>query len=168
MDALPEDRDAGVDALFTAHHRSLVAYARLLVDDAGVAEDLVQDAFLQLWRRWGRLRDREAALGYVRTAVLNGARSRGRRAALTRRLRLDRTDDVPAAEAVVVRDESHREVLSQLARLPARQREVLVLRYFHDLSEKEIASTLGVAPGSVKTHASRGLAALSARLGEVT
>ena len=164
---LPHDRDEAVVALFRAHHARLVSYARLLVDDRQTAEDVVQEAFTALHRRWGRLRDPEAALAYLRTAVTNGARDTLRRRRTLRAYRPERPVDVASAESTVVRREEHRRALDGLRALPRRQREVLTLRYFFDLDEAQIAQALGVSRGSVKQHASRGLAALTSRMAEV-
>ena len=165
---LPADRDDAVAALFRTHHARLVAYARLLVDDLPTAEDVVQDAFTALHRRWGRLHDPEAALAYLRTAVANGARDALRRRRTLRLHRPERLLDVASAETTAVRRDEHRRALDGLTRLPVRQRQVLVLRYFFDLDEAQIAAELGVSRGSVKTHASRGLAALTTRMAEVS
>lgn len=162
-----EDRDTALTALFLAHHRRLVGLARLLVDDQQTAEDVVQDAFGQLYRRWPWLRDKGAALPYLQVAVTNGARSALRRRGVRRRA--DRVDltDAPSAEQTALGSEERRALRALIAGLPARQREVLVLRYYLDLSEAEIADSLAISKGSVKQHAARALAALSARL-EVT
>src|SRR5206468_10407135 len=99
---LPADRDAGVTELFLGFHRQLVGFAMLLVDDVATAEDVVQDAFLALHRRWTWLRDQQAAYEYLRMAVLNGSRSQLRR----RRTRADRAQqpepDQPSAEVTAV------------------------------------------------------------------
>jgi RNA polymerase sigma-70 factor (sigma-E family) len=161
---LPRDRTSAVTALFEEHYASLVRMARLLVDDRETAEDVVMDAFTSLYRRWTAVRDPGEAHRYVRSCVLNGARSQLRR----RRLRRRHESGSPLQEAA--RDgqemnEADRSTVTQLlATLPCRQRQVLVLRYFVDLTEAQIAYELGVSPGSVKTHASRGLAALARAL----
>ena len=164
---LPLDRDAAVTALFRTHYARMLGLARLLVDDRSTAEDVVQEAFGELHRRWDRLRDPEQALGYLRTAVLNGARSHLRRRRTLRAWRPQRPADAPSAESVVVHDDEQRRALQGLVRLPQRQREVLVLRYFFDLPEAQIAADLGISAGSVKQHAFRGLSTLAARLQEV-
>jgi RNA polymerase sigma-70 factor (sigma-E family) len=166
--ALPAGRDAALTALFTAYHRQLVGFARLLVDDHATAEDVVQDAFLALYRRWFGIRDTQASYEYLRTAVLNGSRSqlRRRRVRATARQNMA-APDVASAETSALNHAQHDAVVGHLAELPTRQRQVLVLRYYLDQSEAEIARTLSISPGSVKQHASRGLAALTARL-EVT
>jgi RNA polymerase sigma-70 factor (sigma-E family) len=162
---LPCDRDAAVTALFLAHHRRLVGLARLLVDDQQSAEDVVQDAFGQLHRRWSWLRDKDAAVAYLQTAVVNGSRSTLRRRRVRRREdSVVLPADAPSAELSAVVEEDHRELRAAIAGLSQRQRQVLVLRYYLDLSEAEIAQSLDISRGSVKQHAARGMAALSARL----
>ncbi|MGK2947545.1 MAG: RNA polymerase sigma factor [Acidimicrobiales bacterium] len=149
---------------YRAHYRSLVRLASLLVDDIGTCEELVQEAFVQVWRRGPSLRDPDRLPAYLRSAVLNGARSHGRRRLVERRhLRSVRATAPGAEDLALARDPDH-QVLAALRALPDRQREVLALRYYLDLSEAEIAATLGISPGSVKTHAHRGLAALTDRL----
>ncbi len=99
---------------------------------------------------------------YLRSAVLNGARSQLRRRSVARRHPQPEPGSAPAADADLGGDEA--QVLAALRALPERQREVLALRYYLDLSEEEIAATLSISPGSVKTHAHRGLATLAERL----
>jgi RNA polymerase sigma-70 factor (sigma-E family) len=161
---LPAHRDRAITTLFATYHRQLVGFAMLLVDDLATAEDVVQDAFLALHRRWSWMRDPQAAYDYLRTSVLNGARSQLRRRRVRQR-HGERPDSAAAsAENLAVERADHDEVATQLAMLPTRQREVLVLRYYLDQTEAEIAQTLGISAGSVKQHATRGLAALTARL----
>jgi RNA polymerase sigma-70 factor (sigma-E family) len=162
--ALPRDRASAVTALFEEHYATLVRMARLLVDDRETAEDVVMDAFASLYRRWTAVRDPAEAHRYVRACVLNGARSQLRR----RRRRRRHESASPQQDAIREGHETNqadRSTVTQLlAALPYRQRQVLVLRYFADLTEAQIAYELGVSPGSVKTHASRGLAALARAL----
>jgi RNA polymerase sigma-70 factor (sigma-E family) len=163
-DALPPGRDEAVTVLFHTHWASLVRLARLLVDDVETAEDVVQEAFAQLHRRWGTLRDPERALFYLRAAVANGSRNHLR----SRRVRRLHAPDAPvpqaSAESVAIDRADHRAVLAHLRELPWRQRQVLVLRYYLDLSEAQIADALGISAGAVKSHASRGVATLGRRL----
>ena len=150
-----------VSELYRAHRLRLVRLAVLLVDDPATAEDVVQDAFTALYRRHGeRISEVDNALGYLRTAVVNTSRSVLRRRRTARAWTPPRVADVPSAEASVVLDEAHREVLAALGRLTPRRRQVLVLRYWEDLSEAEIAATLGISRGAVKSNASRALDAL--------
>jgi RNA polymerase sigma-70 factor (sigma-E family) len=157
-------RDDGIAALFRREHARLVAYARLQVDDLQTAEDVVQDAFAGLYRHWAGLADEHAALRYLRAAVLNGSRSQLRRRRTVRAWHPPRQSEAPSPEVIAVHRDDCRRLLAELTRLPARQREVLVLRYFFDLSEAQIADELTISRGSVKKHASRALAALSARV----
>jgi RNA polymerase sigma-70 factor (sigma-E family) len=153
-------------ALYTAHWRYLVRLAVLLVDDVASAEDVVQDAFVALHKRSGSLRDPDAALAYLRASVVNLARSVLRRRQVARKhLKVAEPEATVAADhAVLLRDE-HRAALAAVRNLPRHQREVLILRYWSGLSEREIAQALGISAGSVKSAASRGLAALQKVLG---
>ncbi len=153
-----------ISALFASHRLSLVRLAVLLVDDVETAEDIVQDAFAGLHRRWGRLRDHRVALAYLRTAVVNNSRSALRRRRTARRYLFPHQPDAPSAESHVVLADEHREVLAAVQRLPRRQREVLVLRYWSDLGEADIAETLGMSQGTVKSTASRAIAAVATML----
>lgn len=155
-----------VPTLYEQHWRSLVRLAVLLVDDVASAEDVVQDAFIGLHRRSGELRDPNAALAYVRAAVVNLSRSVIRRRQTVRRhLRVAEPEATPAADHDVLLRDEHRAALEAVRGLPPRQREVLVLRYWSGLSEREIAQTLGISQGSVKSSASRGLASVQRVLG---
>ncbi|MFD4243355.1 RNA polymerase sigma factor [Streptomyces sp. NPDC058525] len=157
----PGDAPPTVTALYHAHRLRMVRLAVLLVDDLATAEDVVQDAFTALYRRHGEhIAEVDNALGYLRTAVVNTSRSVLRRRRTARAWTPPSPADVPSAETHVVLDEAHREVLSALGRLTPRRRQVLVLRYWADLSEAEIASTLGISRGAVKSNASRALDAL--------
>ena len=158
------DRDALLSDLFREHYLSLVRLACLLLDERGAGEEVVQDAFVRLHGTVHRIRDADAAPAYLRSIVLNLARSRMRRRVVALRRHPRPSPDGAPVEEVAILHEDQREVLSALRSLPPRQRECLALRYFADLSEAEIASTLGISTGSVKTHTSRGLAALTSKL----
>ena len=149
-------------ALYREHSRLLVRLAVLLVDDVGIAEEIVQDAFVLVHRRLGHV---ERPVAYLRTTVVNLSRSRLRRRLVARRHPGLVERDAPAADERVGLRDDQRAVITALQRLPRRQREVLVLRYWSELSEDEIAATLGISNGSVKTHAHRGMAALEQELG---
>jgi RNA polymerase sigma-70 factor (sigma-E family) len=161
---------ASVTGVFRAHHAELVRLAILLLGDRPSAEDVVQDVFARLCGR-DLLPAGDGALAYVRAAVLNRCRSALRRRALARRIGGAR--ELPgwdaaqqSAEHEVILAEDRSRVLAALARLPRRRREVLVLRYWLGLPEAEIAQVLGIRPGTVKSTAARGLAALARDLGE--
>ncbi|WP_031171611.1 SigE family RNA polymerase sigma factor [Streptomyces durhamensis] len=159
------EQPTGIEELY--HHRrlSLVRLAVLLVDDLPTAEDVVQDAFTALFRRHGhRLASLDDPEAYLRTSVVNGARSVLRRRRTVRAHTPAPEQHAPAPEEDVLLHEDHREVLAALRTLTRRQREVLVLRYWSHLSEAEIAATLGLSRGAVKSTASRALDALGRRL----
>ncbi|HVF06617.1 MAG TPA: SigE family RNA polymerase sigma factor, partial [Frankiaceae bacterium] len=160
----PRGADEAVTSLFRAHYAGLVRLAVLLVGDDAGAEDVVQDAFARLHRRWARLRDEEAAYGYLRASVVNGSRSRLRRLRVARRHHEPPATDAPSPEADAILREEHAEVRRALDLLPRRQREVLVLRFYANLAEADIADTLGISRGAVKSHAFRGIAALTRTL----
>lgn len=170
-DSDPPPASAGqvtVEQLFREHYRSLVRLAAILVDDITMCEELVQDAFVAVLRPAGGWADPDRAPAYIRSAVLNRARSHLRKQGVRRRwLRTARpAGDEPAADGLALANEESRTMLEALRALPQRQCEVLTLRYYLDLPEAEIATTLGISTGSVKTHAHRGLSALAARFGK--
>ncbi|MEZ0578962.1 SigE family RNA polymerase sigma factor [Nocardioides sp. MH1] len=156
------DADAGVEALYLGHWDRLVRLSVLLVHDQGSAEEIVQDALVAVHQRWDRLTDQDKALAYLRQAVVNRSRSALRhRGVVTRYLARQQAPEHEAgADRAVLGDSRRQMVLDALQQLPRRQREVLALRYYLDLSEAEIAETLGISRGAVKSHASRGAAGL--------
>lgn len=157
------EREARISALFDRHHTELVRLAVLLGAD-GDAEDIVAEAFCELYRRWGRLRDPDAAPAYLRSVVCNLVRMRLRHLQVVRRHVEPPPQDVGSAEQEVVVREDHREVVDALRALPDRQRQALVLRYWLDLKESEVAAAMGISAGAVKAHTSRGMAALTRTL----
>ena len=169
MDAGARDADEALVALYTTNYRSLVRLSTLLLRDQAAAEDVVQDAFVAMHGSWRRLRDTDKALAYLRQAVVNRSRSRLRHLKVADRkapalLPADAAAALPSAEhgALAALDRQH--VMNALRSLPLRQREVLVLRYYGDLSEAQIADAMGISTGAVKSHASRGMSALRERL----
>lgn len=155
-----------VAALYREHRVALVRLAALLVDDVPSAEDVVHDAFLALHRNSTRVRDPQAALAYLRTSVVNGARSALRRRGTARRhLKVAEPDHAPAADANTLLAAEHAEMLAAVRQLPQRMQEVLALRYWSGLSEAEIASTLDISRGAVKSAASRALDKLEKTMG---
>lgn len=163
----PEARQR-VTALYEAHAPGLVKLAKIMLGDQSQAEDVVQDAFLGLYRMWPRLHDQDRALGYLRTSVLNGCRAahRGRTRRARALLFFQKADDIASAEESALIGEANRRVMAALRALPARQREAVVLRYYLDLSEAQAAEAMNVARGTVKSATSRGLAALARMLKE--
>ncbi len=155
-----------VSALYQAHALALVKLAVLMTGDQPTAEDVVQDAFLGLYRRWPALHDTDRAVGYLRTSVVNGCRSVHRVRFRRQGVAIDPPGDADSAEAEAMLGEAHREVLAALRRLPRRQREAVVLRYYLDMTEEQAAQAMGVARGTVKSATSRGLSALAHMLKE--
>ena len=163
------DADQALDQLYAAHWRSLVRLAVLLVHDVSLAEEIVQDSFVAVHGRWRGLRDPDRALAYLRQTVVNRGRSalrhRARRRA-ARRARPAGHHGAGSRRRRVLPTTGATAVLDALRGLPARQREVLALRYYSELSEAEIADALGISRGAVKSHASRGAAALRVSLAD--
>jgi RNA polymerase sigma-70 factor (sigma-E family) len=150
----PSSPVAAVRDLYELHYVRLVRLAVLLVGDVGRAEEIVQDAFVDLVARWRTIRDPGAAAGYLRRCVANAARSHHRHRAVVNRQPVTQPADVNSAETDAMVQIEHERVLVMLSALPGRQRQVLVLRYYGQLSEAEIADTLGISRGAVKTHTS--------------
>ena len=153
-----------VTVLYQAHALGLIRLAVVMLGDRAAAEDVVQEAFCGLYRRWHSLSDPGKALSYVRSSVINGCRSVVRR----QRRQAGLAGDPPgeSAEARALIGEEQREVLTAIRSLPARQREALVLRFYLDLDEEEIAASMRISRGTVKSTTSRALAALGRILGE--
>jgi RNA polymerase sigma-70 factor (sigma-E family) len=158
-----DDPGDWLEAAFRRQYLPLVRLATLLVDRE-VAEELVQDAFVRTHSRLSRIDPAKVPM-YLRSAVINGARSHLRHRMVQRRHLPPPSPLAVAAEVGGVAAAERTEMLTALNSLPNRQREVLLLRYYLDLSESEIAETLGISTGSVKQHAHRGLSTLSATLG---
>jgi RNA polymerase sigma-70 factor (sigma-E family) len=156
-----------VGALYRSERGRLLRLAVLLVGDRASAEDVVQDAFIALHRRRAALVDPAAAPAYLSASVANGARSvlRRRRVAWRHR-RAEEPEAGAAADADVLLADEHREVAEAVRRLPNRQQQVVVLRYWADLSEAEIAQVMGISRGTVKSNAARGMAQLQRYLEE--
>jgi len=158
---------AAVTDLFRCHHLELVRLALLMTGDLAAAEDVVQDAFEQLHRRWPSLRQPGSGLAYVRSSVLNGCRSMHRRARVARK-HAARLAEPPSAGADAAGPDAgeRSDLIAALLALPRRQREVLVLRYYADLDVAEVADTLRIGPSTVRSTAARGLGALARALKE--
>jgi RNA polymerase sigma-70 factor (sigma-E family) len=162
------DAQAAVTALYQVHAVGLIRLAVVMLGDRAAAEDVVQDAFAGLYRRWNHLSGQDRALGYVRSSVLNGCRTRLRARVRDERLAAASPDTLAtaSAEQAVLVGEEYAAVLAALRRLPDRQREALVLRYYLDLPEADIAASMGISRGTVKSTTSRALAALGRLLEE--
>jgi RNA polymerase sigma-70 factor (sigma-E family) len=158
------NRDRAVTELYALHYRALVRLAVLLVRDVPTAEDVVQDSFVALHDGWQRLRDSKSAPAYLRSAVLNRSRSVLRHRAVADKHLPTPSPDMPSAEHGVLVLVERSAVVAALRKLPGRQREAVVLRYYADCSEAEIAAAMGISRGAVKSHTARGMAALRAEL----
>jgi RNA polymerase sigma-70 factor (sigma-E family) len=156
--------DVAVIELYSAHYRSLVRLAAVLVRDTPTAEEVVQDAFIAMHDGWRRLKDSEKALAYLRQAVVNRSRSVLRHRQVVDRNPQKPPPDMPSAEHGALTLLERSAVVAALRDLPDRQREAIVLRYYADLSEAEIAAAMKISRGAVKSHTARGMAALRAAL----
>lgn len=160
------DADSLVTSLYAREGTALVRLARLFTDDRNAAEDLVQEAFIRLHRTAHRIRDPEKAAPYLRSILLNLARDHNRRGLMSLRHSeaLTPAASPEAPEDRVVLNEQQASVINALEDLPPRQRECLVLRFYFDLTEREIGATLDISPNSVKTHCRRGMESLKKNL----
>lgn len=153
------EREAAIARLFDLYYTPLLRLAALLgADDP---ENIVAEAFYELYRKWRKLRATDSAEAYLRSVVRNLTRMRIRHLQVARRHVDEPVGFDSSAESRALLKDDQRALIAQLGRLPVRQREALVLRYWLGLSEKEIAEEMGISAGSVKTHTSRGLAALT-------
>lgn len=159
-----DDASSALTALYTAHYRKLVRLAMVLLDDAGRSEEVVQDSYLKVHRAWHRIRDQRAAEAYLRITVVNLARSRLRRRMVAQKHAPKPMPDAPSAEYGALEILERERVSTALRGLPRRQRECLTLRYYADLTETQIAATLGISAGAVKTHCYRGMGTMRSRL----
>jgi len=159
------DPDEALTGLYAEHYRSLVRLAVLLVRDVATAEEVVQDSFVAMHRRWRLLRENDKAAAYLRRSVVNGCRSVLRHRAVVERNAPRPAPDMPSAEhgAIVLLERSA--VVAALRTLSPRQREAVVLRYYGDLSEAQVAAVMGISPGAVKSHMARAMSVLRSALG---
>ncbi len=158
------DADHAVTALYAGHYRSLVRLAELLIRDLATAEEVVQESFVAMHGRWRLLDDREMALSYLRRSVVNRSRFVPRHSAVVDRHAPLPPPDVPSAEQGTVAPLERSAVVAALGALAPRQREALVLQYYGDLSEAQIAWTMGISKSAVKRHTARARSALRAVL----
>lgn len=161
-DPAEAEREAALAGLFELHYASMLRLAVLLgADDP---ENVVAEAYYQLYRKWRRLRETAAAEAYLRSTVCNLTRMRIRHLQVARRHVENPPlpdDSVASAESTALLHDDQRVLIGALQQLPARQREALVLRHWLGLKESEIAAAMGISCGSVKTHTARGIAALT-------
>jgi len=162
------DADQALTALYREHYGSLVRMAVFLVGDNATAEEVVQDSFVAMHRGWRRLRDRDKALDYLRQSVVSRSRSVQRHRIVMNWNRPKPPPDLPGSEHGAILRLERSPVLAALRQLPARQREALVLRYYGELSEAQIAAVMGISRGAVTSHTARAVAGLQAVLEQQT
>lgn len=155
------DLNTMLGQLFTEEATNLVRLARFFVDDRTAAEDLVQEAFIRLSRSAHRVQDQDKIKPYLRSIVLNLARDHNRRGLMSLRHRPPANPEPPGLDDHVAADDDRRVVVAALRQIAPGQRNVLVLRYYMELSVAETAATLGVSVNTVKTQQQRGLASLA-------
>lgn len=155
-----EVADALLVDTYRAHYRDLVRLAAFLTSSHEDAEEVVQDAYVKVYGAWRRVRDPERVEAYLRTTVVNLARSRLRHRKVATAHRPEPLPDAASAETGALERVQREAVLQALHQLPRRQREAVALRYYADLSEAQTAEAMGCSVGSVKSHTSRGLSAL--------
>jgi RNA polymerase sigma-70 factor (sigma-E family) len=161
LDSVVEwDADRAVTAIYSTHYRSLVRLAALLVRDIATAEEVVQDSFVAMHDAWRRLRDSDKALSYLRQSVVNRSRSVLRHRVVVDKNAPKPAPDMPSAEQGAIASLERTAVISALRTLPPRQREALVLKFYADLSEAQIASAMGISRGAVKSHTARAMMSL--------
>ncbi len=158
--AADQDLVRDTAALYAAHYQSLVGIAVVMLRDVATAEEVVQDSFVAMHANWRRLRDSGKALSYLRQCVVNKSRSVLRHRIIVDRHALQPLPDMPSAEQGAMALLERSEVVAALHGLSARQREALVLRYYAEFSEAQIASAMGISRGAVKSHTARAISAL--------
>jgi RNA polymerase sigma-70 factor (sigma-E family) len=156
--------ELAVIELYSLQYKALVRLAAMLVRDISTAEEVVQDAFIAMHDGWHRLKDADKALAYLRQAVVNRSRSVLRHRMVVEKNAPKPAPDMPSAEHGAMALLERSEVIAALRELPERQREAIVLRYYADLSEADIAATMRISRGAVKSHTARAMASLKAAL----
>jgi len=154
------DADQAIIAMYITEYRSLVRISAVLVGDVCTAEDVVQECFIAMYGAWRRLRDVDKAVNYLRRSVVNRSRSVLRRRMVAERHAPKHEPNMPSAEQGAITQLERTEVIVALRSLSARQREAVMLRYYLDLSEEEVASAMNISRGAVKSHTARAKAAL--------
>ena len=162
------DADQALTALYSEHYRSLVRMAAFLVRDTDTAEEVVQGSFVAMHQGWRRLRDSDKALSYLRQSIVNRSRSVLRHQTAVNGNAPKPSPDMPGAEQGAILQLERPAILAAVRGLPARQREALVLRYYGDLSEAQIAAVMGISRAAAHDHTVRAIAALQAVLEEQT
>jgi RNA polymerase sigma-70 factor (sigma-E family) len=159
------EADLAITSMYDAQYRPLVRMSAMLLGDIGTAEEVVQESFIAVHAAWRRLRDIDKAVPYLRRSVLNRSRSILRHRMVVGRHAPAREPDMPSAEQGAITQLERSAVIEALRSLPARQREALVLKFYLELTEEEVAAVMKISTGAVKSHTARGKAALRTVLG---
>jgi RNA polymerase sigma-70 factor (sigma-E family) len=167
LPSVPSDREAAVRALYEERHVELVRFATFIVGDIQTAENVSQEAFMRVYDVWDRLNDPDRALAYLRATVVNLSRGRHRHQLVVERNQQPRLAAVPSAEDDAMGRVGRNAVLEAVSALPSRQRACVVMRHWLRMTESEIAATLDVSIGSVRTHNKRGVQTLQRKLGDL-
>jgi RNA polymerase sigma-70 factor (sigma-E family) len=166
--SFPSDRESAVRALYEERHSELVRFATFIMGDAHAAEDVTQEAFMRVYDAWDRLEDPERAVAYLRATIVNLSKGRHRRRMVAeRKQQTPHLVAVPSAEDDAMGRVGRSAVLDAVSALPNRQRACVVMRHWLRMTEGEIAATLDVSIGSVRTHNKRGLETLHRKLGDL-
>lgn len=164
-DASADPADALLRVLYDEHWVAMVRLASLLLGSSDQAEEIVQDAYVGIYRRLDRFAESSDAAAYLRSSVVNGCRSAHRHRKVVVKYRQPAPPEPAGPSEIAEQHERDAEVMAAVRSLPRRQQEVLVLRYYADASEAEIADTLDISRGAVKSHTHRAIKALRGLLG---
>ena len=160
------DRDDGLRELYERRHADMVRFAAFLTGDVTAAEDIAQDAFAKVFDAWDRIGDLGRVDAYLKATVVNLVRGGHRKQQVAERRATSHLTVVPSAEDAAVRQIGRERVLAAVSCLPIRQRACVVMRHWMRMSESEIAETLALSVGSVRTHIKRGTESLKNSLGD--
>jgi RNA polymerase sigma-70 factor (sigma-E family) len=158
------EADLAITAMYGTEYRSLVRLSALLLGDVASAEEIVQDSFIATRAAWRGLRDIDKGVHYLRRTVMNRSRSLLRHRVVVDKHMPASEPDMPSAEQAAIARLQRAAVVAALRTLPTRQREALVLRFYLDLPEEQVAAAMRISQGAVKSHTARGKAALRSLL----
>lgn len=164
--ATAAEREANMRTLYERRHADMVRFAAFLTGDPSQADDIAQDAFVRVFDAWDRVEDSDKLDAYLKATVVNLVRGRHRRNEVAKRRGAPHLTVVASAEETAMGSVGREQVLAAVATLPIRQRACVVMRHWMRMTETEIADTLDLSVGSVRTHIKRGTKSLQERLGD--